>query len=135
MGSALYSYCAGFCQDVDNFAQSRQTQINVAQFQQMLGRHLIILIDFFTAGQIAQIKLGSLQHAVLVDMVHLDQELKQYMASARSYIHLRRPLDPVALPAAQQGEAVGGRRHHVLSQSLNVDASVLVLANGQRCSR
>jgi hypothetical protein len=94
--------------------------------------HVFVLVYLLRAGEITQVQLGSLDHALLVNLLAFDQELKDGMWPWALRIHFGRSRSPISFSSLQQGQAVVFVLHDVLTQPLHVYALHLVLSNRQR---
>lgn len=53
----------------DDFAKRRQTLIDSLEFKQMLIVHVLVFVDLFTSGEIAEVELPSEQHTSCIRCV------------------------------------------------------------------
>ena len=97
----------------------------------MLGCHLLILVNLLGPGQVAQVQLGPLDHALLVDFVALEQELEDCVRPRALDIHLRLPRNPRPLAPLQQRQTIILVLNNKLAESLDIDSLHAVLPNIQ----
>jgi hypothetical protein len=123
------------CKRLDNLAQARQRQINRLKLKHVLLRHSLVLVDFLTACQIAQVQLRFEDHAARVRLRRLNLQLEDGVRARGVHVRMGLASDARLLAPLQKFEAVLHVGHYVLGLAFDEDAVVLVLADHERLVR
>ena len=95
----------------------------------MLGLHFLILVDLLRTSKVPQIKLGPLDHAILINFVALQEELEYGVRPRRVDVHLGLTRYPISLAPLQQSKAVILVSHDVFTQALHINTLHSVFPN------
>ena len=115
----------------NDFAQRAERQVDVLELVQVLCARKLLKVDLLGAGQVADVELGSLEHAVFIGFVTFYEELEQGVGAGAGDVEAGGPLgaDPLAFDQELVTLLLVG--HDELGEALDVGALGLVLSDAE----
>ena len=115
----------------NDFSQRTERQVDVLEFVQVLCARKLLKVDLLGAGQVADVELGSLEHAVFIGFVTFYEQLEQRVGARAGDVEAGGPLgaDPLAFDQELVTLLLVG--HDKLGEALDVGALGLVLSDAE----
>jgi len=115
----------------NDFAQRTERQVDVLELVQVLCARKLLKVDLLRAGQVADVQLGSLEHAVFIRFVTFDEELEQGVGARAGDVEAGGPLGADPLAFDQELVTLLLVSHDELGEALDVGALGLVLSDAE----